>query len=331
MPELKNAFFAGGGDLPAELLEQLITTSPGAGVGDTLHNLGWDGSPVATVCLTTSTDGARVANGAFAIWGRLSEETITFPASKLWEGTARGTTLNIRNLTGQSFRFSGGQLHSEHLDHTALDCNFSRGAQPILPADWAENNVGEFTLRVVAHLDKTSNKCANPRIKFTVLANPGSADQLANMSERTQHVAWPGIKILEGQVQLFPLGTETQWGCPLLPLICTRDRAEGVNAFPSGQHLRFTIAEVMRTAALPTACTARGALLEKGQETLDGEEEPEARAPTVTWPAAERPPIDQGNLLLLIEARRDLKARGQRPEAIAQRNASKYNSLTENS
>jgi len=294
MPELKSAFFTGGGDLPADLVNQLVTASPGEAVGDTLHNLGWDGTAVATVCLITSTDGARVANGSFAIWGKLSEEVVTVPASKLWEGTARGTTLHIRDLTGQLFRFSGGQLHSEHLDSANLDCNFAKGAQPILPADWTANNVGEFTLRVVAHIDKLSNRNTSPRVKFTVLASPGSADQLAALSERTHHVSWPGIKILEGQAQLFPLSADIQWGCPILPLICTRDRAEGCNTVPSGQHLRFAIAEIFRTAALPTACTARGPLLEKGNDIMDAEEEPEPRPPTITWPAAERPPIDQG-------------------------------------
>jgi len=303
--------------LPQEVLQQLVTASPGDGVGDTLNGLGWDGSAVATVCLTVSTDGTRVANGSFAIWGKLSEETITVPASKLWEGTPRGTTLHIRDLTGQLFRFSGGLLCSEHLDHTQLDCNFTRGNQPILPADWETSNVGDFTLRLIAHLDKMSNKYVSPRIKFTVMASPGSADQLAAMTDRSHHVAWPGIKILEGQAQIFPLSAETHWGCPILLIICTRDRIEGVEAFPSGLHMRYAIAEIFRTAALPTACTARAALLQKGQQLMDADDEPEARPPTLTWPAAEKPPIDQGNKKLVTRSRTRLSARGRldRPEA----------------
>jgi len=297
MPELKNNFFTGGGDLPPELLKQLSALSPGDGVLDTLRALNWDGSPVATVCLTISPDGTRVASGAFAICGTLSQQTITLPAGKLWEGVARGTTLRIRNLQGHNFRFSGGLLHSEYLDSNELDCAFSKGDQPILPAEWEENNVGEFTLRMVAHVDKASNKNISPAIKYTVLATPGSADELTNLSDRDHHVSWPGIKILEGSTQLFPLPQNNPWGCPVLPIICTRDRAEGVTAFPSGQHLRFAIAEIFRTAALPTACTTRGALHEKAREMMEADEDPEVRPPVITWPAAERPPIEQGNLL----------------------------------
>jgi len=301
MPELKNSFFTGSGDLPLELLQQLTTNSPTTGVHTTLERLGWDGSPVAAVCLTTSTDGLRVNTASFALWGVLSADTITVPASKLWDGVARGTTLHIRNLSGQHFRFSGGQMHSDFLDSDRVDFNFTRSEQPILPADWEANHVGNFTLRLIAHLDKTSNKSSSPKVKYTVLATPGTADELLQLSDRAQHVSWPGIKLLEGTTQLFPLATEVQWGCPVLPLICTKDRGENITAYPSGQHLRFAVAEVFRTAALPTACTTRGALHEKGQEIMDAEEEPETRSPAVTWPAAERPPIEQGIIIFSCE------------------------------
>jgi len=185
MPDLKSVFFAGSGNLPEGRRKELFTPSTGAGLHPILEAAGWDGSRIATVCLTTTADGSRVANATFGVWGILSEDAIEVPATKLWEGVTRGTTLHIRNLTGQLFRFSGGQMQSEHLDSSNIDHNFSRGGNVIMPADWEANHLGPFTLRLFAYVDKTANKHQHsPNIKLTVLVTPGTVEQLTNMSER---------------------------------------------------------------------------------------------------------------------------------------------------
>ncbi len=294
MPELKQQFFQGKGDIPATWRARLSTASYGLGLRDTLTRLGWDGQPCATVCLVLSADGLRVTNGNFALWGNLSEEPIEVQTSKLWEGTQRGTTMHIRGLTGQAFMFNGGLLQSEFLDSDKFEVAFSKGGQAILPQDWTANNIGNISLRAIAHLDKTSNRASKPKIKYTIIAVPMSADALIDLSERTQHVSWPGIKILEGTAEFFPADETNHWGAPFFPLLCRRDRPEDSPSCPPGDHLRFAIAEIMRSAALPTACVTRGAMNEKGQEILDADEDPEPRGPSVTWPPVERPPPDRG-------------------------------------
>jgi len=301
MPDLKQQFFNGSGEIPPDILAKLLSPATGIGLIDTLNAWQWQGNvPAAAICLSTSTDGTRVQGGAFSLWGDLSASPVEFPASKLWEGTSRGTTVTIRNLTGQTFTFAGGQLHSDYVDADDCDVTFSKGGQPILPADWESAGVGPFALRAFTHVDKTSNKSDDLRIKFTVLAFPDCSEALEQLSERTQHPTWPGIKILEGSARFFrPLPTGLAWGAPLLPFICTRDRSPTATATPPADHLRFAIAEIMRTAALPTACTTRGALNLKGQQLLDAAEDPELRGPTVTWPPVERPAPDLGKTNLL--------------------------------
>ena len=294
MPDLKQQFFQGKGDIPAAWRERLATTAYGLGLRDTLTRLGWSGQPAATVCLVLSADGLRVTNGSFALWGNLAEEIIEVQTSKLWEGTPRGTVMQIRGLSGQAFTFSGGLMYSEYLDQDKFEVSFSKGGQTILPQDWAENNLGSVSLRVIAHLDKASNRTGKAKIKFTVIAVPMSADALVELSDRTQHVAWPGIKILEGTADFFPTAEDVAWGAPFLPLLCCRERPNDSTTCPPGDHIRFALAEIMRSAALPTACVTRGALNEKGQEILDADEEPEMRGPTITWPPVERPPLDRG-------------------------------------
>ncbi len=238
MPDLKQQFFQGGGDIPANWRDRLATSSYGAGLKDTLNALGWDGSISATVCLVLSADGLRVTNGCFSLWGLLSEEVIEVPASKLWEGTPRGISMQIRGLTGQAFTFSGGMLHSEYLDQVKVEVSFSKAGQPILPQDWPANNLGNVSFRAIAHLDKASNRSSKPQIKFTILAVPMSADELVELSERTQHVSWPGIKILEGQADFFPQTGGDNWGAPFWPLLCTWERASDSASCPPGEHLR---------------------------------------------------------------------------------------------
>jgi len=297
MPDLKQQFFAGGGEIPEDILAKLLTPSAGIGLLDTLNKWQWNGRPAATITITTSADGTRARGGAFGLWGEIAGGTVEFPASKLWPGTSRGTNISIRNLTGQAFTFAGGQLHSDYADSDDFDVVYARSGSPILPADWEAAGVGPFAMRAFAHLDKTSNKATVPRTKFTVLAYPASCEELARLNNKTQHPSWPGIKILEGTAEFFPHMPQTvNWGAPALPFICTRDRSNTTSATPPADHLRYAIAEVMRTAVLPTACTARGAMELRGQQILDAAEEPETRGPTVTWPPVERPPPDLGKL-----------------------------------
>ncbi len=298
MPDLSPVFFAGPSDLPSAWRQKLSTSSHGLGLRDTLTDLGWRGEAIAAICLNLSADGSRVANGSFTTWGSLSENPIEFQANKLWEGTPRGTTIKIDNLQGQSFRFNSGQLQSDYLDQDQISMTVLRAGQEVNAPERPSIGVGNMALRAIAHLDKSSNRNSKPVVKITILAVPLSADEMAALSERTQHPAWPGIRILECKANLFPSPAETQWGCPIWPLIITRDRDATLSTTPSGQHLRHAIAEIMRTAALPTACTSRGALNEKGQTTLDDPDDPEIRRPSITWPATERPAADRGKPII---------------------------------
>ena len=135
MPDLKAQFFEGSQDLPADLRNALSILPSGLGMRDTLTALGWKGEAIATVCLTLTVDGSRAAHGSFGLWGSLSPDTIEVPTNKIWEGTPRGTTICIRDLQGQQFRFSGGNLQSEYMDTDNFDISFTRNGQVIQAND----------------------------------------------------------------------------------------------------------------------------------------------------------------------------------------------------
>jgi len=294
MPELRAQYFSGPTEIPADMLSRLTIASPTQGILDALARDNWNGSPVATVTISTSADGSRPTDGRFSLWGDLAGANIDIPAVKLWDQVAKGTTLHIRNMVGQHFNFISGQLHSEFADQLPFEVSYSRAGNPVLPQDWQTEGIGDLSFRTICHLSKGSNRTPPPRIKFTVLANPMSPRALAEIADRTQHVSWPGIRILEGTAALWPATPPNTWAAPILPFLDIRDRQPGINTTPPGGHLLFAVAEMMRTAALPTACTTLQVLNSKGQELLDADDDPETRGPSITWPPAERPPPDTG-------------------------------------
>jgi len=300
MPDLKNQFFSGPTHLIPQRSHQITTNAFGAGLHDTIIGGGWDGlTPTVTITLNVTADGCRVASSHFALWGDLAGNTIEVPACKLWEGVAKGTTLHIRNLKGNAFTFPGGQLHSNFVDQSSLEVSYSRAGQLILPTDWADEHIDMLSLRAVCYLDKQCNKRAAPLVKYTILATPMTADALAELSGHTQHVAWPGIKVLEGTASFHLAAPPGEWAAPVYPFLCTKDRApSAANQLPPSEHLLYAIAELMRTAALPTACTTREVMTNKGQAILDGATDPETRGPTITWPPVERPAADRGNCFI---------------------------------
>jgi len=300
MPDLKAQFFSGPTHILPQRRQQMATNTFGAGMFDTIVGDGWDGQqPIATITLNSTADGSRINGSFFGLWGDLSGNSVEVPACKLWEGVTKGTVLSIRNIKGHAFTFPGGQLHSNFMDQSCFEVAYSRGGQPILPQDWPAENIDQLALRAICYLDKLSNRRQEPKIKFTILALPMTADALAQLSSHTQHVSWPGIKVLEGVADFFPAAPNGEWAAPVYPYLCTKDRAATAqDREPPADHILYAMAELMRTAAVPTSCTTRDVMTAKGQAFLDGTAEPETRGPTITWPPVERPAMDRGNIYL---------------------------------
>lgn len=296
MPILDSRFFAGTEAIPDQLVKRLLTPSLGDRVTDCLTGLGWEGQIIAAVGLTLSVDGQRVENAEFFMRGELLHAPVQISANKLFEGAEKEVMLSITIPEAQLFNFKNGTLCSEFLPGDAVNVQVSRHEEQIAVADWAAYNVHQFCLRLICYLDKSSNakRGRGPHIKFTILLFPQSVDELAERSGATQAANWPGIKIAEGNCGFFPEASAGAFGMPLLPILCTRQRAENSVSVPSLPQLRFAIAETMRTAALPVVCATRAALVKKAQETVI--HLPRARTPTITWPTEIRPQSEKGKV-----------------------------------
>jgi len=294
MPELNKKYFRGAGDIPSDKKNQLLTQCDNQAICQTLTQLGWEGQLAASVIVKASVDGERVAGAVFKVHGGLTKDPVTFQAAKLWDKCGADIQLQVTVPTGAEFDFSGGTLASEFSGEEGLQFSFIKG-DSVIPEDrWEAEGLGNFCLRMVCHLGKTSNGPTGPHIKFTVLAFPLSAQQLAELGAATEEGSWPGIKILEGQFGLFPLAPAGLWGAPIFPLIDVSGRADTSTATPSGARLKYAISALMRVAALPTSCTNNSGLQRQCKARLRTGAGAGDKEPIIIWPTAERPSSDEG-------------------------------------
>jgi hypothetical protein len=222
----------------------------------------------------------------------MTQTPVPVKASTLWEGVPEDVTVQVSVPDCTNFQFTGGELCSEYLPQDAVKFVITRAGQPVLPTEWEALKIGPFSLRLVAHLGKTSNGRGGPHFRLSVLMFPFSVDQLTDLSDATQSVSWPGIRILEGKSELFPRPPLNFWGCPIFPLLNVQDRAENCTTLPTAAHLRHGISELMATAALPTACKSRSGLKRKMDDMV---EDPEASEPVARPSSHGRLPLGLPN------------------------------------
>ena len=295
MPDLDPKWFAGAAEIPPDISEKLTVQDYHGMVDRALTGLGWEGQLVAVAGLTISQDGSLVQNARFLARGMLSTTPVPVKAATLWEGAPEDITLHVSVPDCTNFQFLGGELCSDYLPQAAVKFVITRDGQPVLPTEWEQLHIGEFSLRLIAHLAKTSNGRGGPHFRMSVLMFPYSVEQLTDLSDATQSVSWPGISILEGKSELFPRPPLGFWGCPIFPLLNVQDRAANCSTLPTAAHLRHHISELMGAAALPTACKSRSGLKKQMDAMVEDPEASEPSPPTVTWPPAPRPAQQQGN------------------------------------
>ena len=296
MPDLDPKWFGGSAELPPDISAKL-TVKDFHGLTDrALTALGWEGQLISTAGLSIAQDGLLVQNARFIARGLLNKTPIPVKAANLWEGVPDNIFVQVSVPDCSNFQFTGGELCSDYLPQDAVKFVVTRDNQPVLPTEWEQLKIGNFSLRLIAHLGKTSNGRGGPHFKMSVLMFPYTVQELDDLSDATQSVAWPGIRIIEGNSELFPRPPLNFWGCPLFPVLNIQERADNCSTLPTADHLRHAISELMGAAALPTACKSRGGLKRKMEEMLEDPEACEPEPPTVTWPPAPRPAPRQGNL-----------------------------------
>ncbi len=257
----------------------------------------WDGSCIGLIGLWTSSDNLRVHGGSFFTRGKITDGEHRFNCSDIWPEAHVNTTLTINVATCNNFTFNAGGLHSNFLasSDVTFTCHELRsGAAPahILPANFSKFNIGDFCIRMICHLSRSSSGKRGVILRYTIALYPGKGADLTRVVNE-QGPSWPGIKITTGK---FPLGPtpKNKWGCPILPFIIPGTPFSTLPRGPSGDKLKRAIDNIMSSAGAAETVKNVAALQEKWANLRANPEANVAKPPSITWPAPAAEPTNTG-------------------------------------
>ena len=291
---LEPQWFVGEEDIPKLLAENLEVANFDYPVAGVLAKNGWDGELAACVGLKLTNDNRRIKKGQLIMRGHLSKVPAIIQASKLWDTADKEVAVHIICPQAVEFDFSNGSMTSEFLTGEGIKVLYSKNNQAILPTELAAHGIQNFCLRLmvnVANLLTINDQ--KPGVKFTLLFFPHTQQEMQQWSAIINGPGWPGIKILEGEAQLFPPAAQGMWGCPIYPLFCTTIRFEAAPNMPSTAEMKYVIACIMQTARDPNATSSHRTLKRKWDKILANSEEYVERMPHTTWPPAPAPPANK--------------------------------------
>ena len=292
MPTIDKALFGGDGNIGGDELVLLEIRDYGDSVLKALREFKWNGKPVCAVALELSPDNRHVDNGTFLVRGPLDAKEIKVKTSNLWATAAADTQLTVRVPDGSAFAFDDGSLCSDYLacdETTHVFTRVEEGEAPtaIMAGELQNYGVGKFCLRLVCHIARASVK-TGVWIHFTVLAYPGSRDEIMEVSELAQSASWPGLLLTEGDMPLFPM-PKTAWQCPTLPLLFTASQWDREPVAPPAAELRRAIGAIMARSTPPEAYKSRAGVLRNWEKYANSPDEFNLRRSPVTWPTQDPP------------------------------------------
>ena len=302
MAPLEGRWFEGSsGIIPGPIVTNLVVASFGYPVAATLGQNGWDGNLMAGIGLELAPDNLSVSRGQVVMRGSLSAESATFQAYKLWESADKEVMVDLTFPSAAEFDFAAGRMHSDYLACEGIRVVASKEGRAILPTDWERFGLKKFCLRLFLNLAKPSiHTNQKPGVKFTMLFFPHTVEEMSEWTDLVQEVGCSGIKLLEGEAQLFPQAQAGSWGCPILPLICPGSRFGQLPILPTAPEPRHVIWRIVDTARQPNAYASHSTVKRKWGKIIADPDEYQEREPMVVWPQAPEPTTNSGKLSVLF-------------------------------
>jgi hypothetical protein len=156
--------------------------------------------------------------------------------------------------------------------------------------------VGEFCLRAICSLAKSTSVKYGVWLTTTVMVFPGSVASLVNRSSLAHKASWPGVKLAEGDIALRPQagkGKETMkgkaWGCPVGPAIVPGVSWAAAPGPLDAAEVRRAIGALLNEGVLPEASTSAEGVNKKWEKLARAPGELKTRKAAVSWPAEKKP------------------------------------------
>lgn len=295
MGVLPKTLFAGAENISEADKQKIFVNNFSESIESVLRDFNWDGKLVGTIGLTISDDGKKIENGRFIPRGPLEAKTIKMAASTIWPDADETVILAIKLTKVEVFKFSEGGLYSQYVDEGAISHTLHSMVEgktpiPILPQEKGDWNVGSFCLRLICHISKASTAKGGIVLNWTVLIFPRAKEQLLQASDMTASPSWPGLRLITGEMALWPRPTTT-WMCPVLPLL--RSNSDE-NRTPSGQALRHAIGAIMEKSARPDIMTDIQHLNTRWNEIAENPLAFADKPSPICWPKQAEPEADTG-------------------------------------
>ena len=251
------------------------------------------------IVLNLSADNRQIESAELVLRGELEDKEIRMDCSKLWQDADLDTTITIRFLRCDNFKFRDGGLWSDFLPDSEILHYFhvleeDRSPSPILEADLERWGIGRFCARMVCQISKSSSASRGVILRYQLFLYPGTKDEILSTCEAAKLGLWPGLKVAEGD---FPLGPVpgTAWQCPLMPLLKGGTSFESLAVAPTSEKMRNAISAVMSKTSIPEGSKSLAALLAKWERIKRSRLEAASKLPQASWPKPTEQQPDEGN------------------------------------
>ncbi len=139
-------------------------------------------------------------------WG---EGPRAIQAQKKWPTAAEHLLLKVSLGDTSIFRFPEGEMASgyvarESTKHVIMTVGQDRSKRAIEESKHPVLGVGEFYLRAICSLAKSTSIKYGVWLTTTIMAFPGSMANLVSKSVLACKASWPGVKLAEGDIN-YPL------------------------------------------------------------------------------------------------------------------------------
>ena len=274
---MDKVLFVGGESFDGKEIEKGALKNLTSDVAEKLKAFGWLGRPAGCICLTLSPDNKDVRAGVLAVRGRMEDKELRVDSSKIWPAASADTFLSIRLPAADIFSFNDGGLCSDYVtsaevQHAVYTNTEGRAPTTLLEADYEEQGIGSFCIRMTCVISKNSLARAGVMLKWTVLLFPEEKERMLELYEGAKSPAWPGLRMTEGELTMLPRPT-TAWKCPLIPLILPGQVISQSLDLPAPEDLRRAIGAIMAKGVLPETSRTGNAVTTKWRRLINNPEE----------------------------------------------------------
>ena len=128
---------------------------------------------------------------------QLEEEPERIEAKTIWADTDENVIQSLKLNNREIFTFNATGLTSD-----------------ILPRENVQG-IRNFCLRMACTISKNSSVRKGVVLKYSILIFPDSKGNMLSTYKLAQSLAWPGMRVIDGELVMLPI-LPAKWRCPLL-------------------------------------------------------------------------------------------------------------------